>query len=207
MFLVAQCVGVARGPRVFEVGAQGGIGQPGATVELVILQLGQHAEALGIALEVEEVIALGAAHVVQPAAPGRLLEPVADGVFAGVAERWVADVVGQAGRLHHHAQVARVAPVGQGAAQGFADAHAQGAADAADFQRVGQPRMDVIVARHRVHLGLAAQAAKRAGEDDAVVILVKRAAPQFFRAVQGFPKTFASQQGGPIQGGDSPFGE
>ena len=67
--------------------------------------------------------------------------------------------------------------------------------------------MDVIVARHRVHLGLAAQAAKGAGEDDAVVVLVKRAAPQFFRAVQGFSKTFAGQQGGPIQGGDSPFGE
>jgi len=92
----------------------------------VVFQLGQHPEALGVAFEIEEVIALGHAHVVQPAAPGGLLEPMADGVFAGVPEGRVADVMGQAGRLHHHAQVARVAPLGQGAAQGFAHAHAEG---------------------------------------------------------------------------------
>ena len=72
---------------------------------------------------------------------------------------------------------------------------------------MGQARVDMVVARHRVHLGLAAQAAKRAGENDAVVVFVKRAAAQFFRAVQRFTKTFAGQQGGPIQGGYSPCGE
>jgi hypothetical protein len=61
----------------------------------------------------------------------------------------------------------------------------------------------MIVAGHRVNLGLAPQAAKRAGKDDPVVVLVERAASQFFRAVQGFAKSFAVEQGLPIQGGHS----
>lgn len=177
---------MAGGPRVFQVSAQGGVGQPRAAVELVVLKLGEHAEALGVAFEIEEVITLGAAHVIQPTAACGLLEPMADGVFAGVSERRVADVMGQAGRLHHHAQVARVAPVGQGAAQGFADAHAERAAYAADFQGMGQACVDVVVAGDRVHLGLAAQAAKCAGEDNTVMVFVERATAQFFRAVQRF---------------------
>ena len=195
------------GPGVFQVSAQRSVGQPCAAVELVVFQLGQHAKTLGVAFEVKEVIALGAAHVVQPAASRRLLEPVANGVFAGVPERWVANVMGQASRLHHHAQVAWVAPVGQGAAQGLAHAHTKGAAHAADFQGVSQAGMDMVVARYRVHLGLAAQSTERAGENDAVMVFVKWAAAQFFRAVQGFSKSFAGKQGGPIQGGYSPCGE
>lgn len=112
-------------PGVFEVRAQGGVGQPRAAVELVVFKLGEYPKALGIAFEVKEVIAFGAAHAIQPTSPGGLLEPVANGVFAGMPEWRVADVMGQAGRLHHHAQVAGVAPVGQGAAQGFAHAHAE----------------------------------------------------------------------------------
>ncbi|MNP60689.1 hypothetical protein D3C76_1557930 [compost metagenome] len=115
---------MARTPRVLEVGAERGIGQAGAAVELVVFQLRQHAKPLGITLEIEEVGALVVAHIIQPAASCCLLEPVTDGVFARVAERWVADVVGQAGGLHDHAQVARFAPVGQILAQGFTYAHA-----------------------------------------------------------------------------------
>lgn len=80
---------------------------------------------MGVALEVEEVGTLVVAHVVQPATPGGLLEPVANGIFAGVAERWVADVVSQASRLHDHAKVAGFAPFGEAGAQCFAHAHAQ----------------------------------------------------------------------------------
>ncbi|MCY1178434.1 hypothetical protein D9M73_187820 [compost metagenome] len=134
VLLVAQRFGMARGPGVFQVGAEGGVGQAHATVELVILQLGQHPQALGIALETEEVGAFGIAHGVQPAPSGGLLEPVADGILAGVAERRVADVVGQAGRLDDDAEVRRLAPVRQRVAQRFAHAHAQGAPDAAHFQ-------------------------------------------------------------------------
>jgi len=207
MFFVAQGIRVTSGPRVFQIGTKGGVGQPCAAVELVVFQLGQYPKPLGIAFEVEEVIALGSAHIIQPAASGRLLKPVANGIFTGVPERRVADVMGQAGRLHHHAQVARFTPVGQGATQGFAYAHAEGAADAADFQGVGQASMDMVIARYRVHLCLAAQSAECAGENNTVVVLVKRAAAEFFGAVQGLSKTFACQQGGPIQGGYSPYGE
>ena len=125
VFLVAEGVGVARGPRVLEVSAEGGVGQSRTAVELVILQLREHAESLGVAFEIEEVTALGFAHAVQPAAPGSLLKPMADRVFARMAERRIADVVGQASRLHDHAQIGRIAPFGQGAAQGFTDTHAQ----------------------------------------------------------------------------------
>ncbi|MNN95126.1 hypothetical protein D3C81_2138820 [compost metagenome] len=59
--------------------------------------MGEHPETLGIAFEVKKVGALGLAHRIQPAAPGGLLEPVTDSVFAGMAEGWVADVMGQAG--------------------------------------------------------------------------------------------------------------
>ncbi|MCY1460282.1 hypothetical protein D9M71_778310 [compost metagenome] len=79
----------------------------------MILQLGQHPQALGVALEAEEVGTLGFAHGVEPAPSGGLLEPVADGVFTRVAERRVADVVGQAGGLDDDAQVRGLAPVGQ----------------------------------------------------------------------------------------------
>ena len=191
---------MACGPGVFQVGPEGGVGQARTAVELVVFQLGQDAKALGIALEIEKVGALGIAHRIEPAAPGGLLEPMADGVFAGMAEGRVADVMGQAGRLHDHAQVAWLAPVRQGFAQGFADAHAQRAADAADFQRVGQARVDMVVAGDRVDLGLAPQAAEGAGEDDAVVVLVERAAAQFLGAVQGFAEAFAGEQGVPVQG-------
>lgn len=191
---------MAGAPGVFEVGAEGGIGQPGATVELVVLQLRKHAEALRIALEIEEVGTLVITHVVQPPAPGRLLEPVTYGVFARMAEWRVADVVGQAGRLHDHPQVAGRAPVWQAFAQGFTHAHAQRTPHATDFQRMGQARVNVIVTGDGVHLGLAPQAAKGARENDAVVVFVEGAAPEFIGAIEGFAQAFAGEQGVPVQG-------
>ena len=106
----------------------------------------------------------------------------------------------QTRRLHDHSQIAGLAPVGQGAAKGFADTHAQRAAHTADFQGVGQPRVNVVIAGDRVHLGLTPEAAEGARENDPVVVLVERAAPQFLRAVQGFAKALAGEQGLPIQG-------
>jgi len=50
-----------------------------------------------------------------------------------------------------------------------------------------------------VYLGLAPQAAKGTGEDDAVMVFVKRTAAEFIGAVQRFTKTFAGKQGLPIQ--------
>jgi len=122
-----------------------------------------------------------------------------------MAEGRVADVVGEASGLYDHSQIGRRAPFGQLVAQHFADPHAERATDAADFQRMGQACVDVIVAGNRVHLSLAAQAAKRAGEDDAVMILVKRTTPQLLTAVGGFAKSFTGKQGMPVQG-LSPYG-
>lgn len=178
-------------PRVFEEGAQRGVRQAGATVELVILQLRKHPEALCIAFKAQEVPTLGFTHIVQPAAVCGLLEPVANRVFTRVAERRIADVMGQAGRLHHHPQVGGVTPVGQGAAQGFAHPHAQGTAHAADFQGMGQACVNVIVAGDGMNLRLAAQASEGARENDAVMIFMEWAAPEFFRAVMGFSEAFA----------------
>lgn len=200
MFFVAQGIGVARGPRILQVSAEGGVGQPGTAVELVVLQLSQYAEALRITFEIEEVRAFGFAHAVEPATSGRLLEPVANGIFTGMAERRIADVVGQTSRLHHHAEVGRVAPFGQGTAQGFAHSHAQRTADATDFQRMGQARVNMVVAGDRVHLGLAPETTEGAGEDDAVMVFVEGAAAKFLRAVQRLAEAFAVEQGVPIQG-------
>ncbi|MNQ49942.1 hypothetical protein D3C85_638650 [compost metagenome] len=61
--------------------------------------------------------------------------------------------------------------------------------------------MNVIVAGHRMDLGLAPETAESPRENDAVVVFVKRAAAEFFRAVQRFSEAFAGKQGVPIQGG------
>jgi len=50
--------------------------------------------------------------------------------------------------------------------------------------------MDMVVTGNRVYLGLAPQAAKGAGENDPVVILVKRTPAQLFVAVDGFSEPF-----------------
>jgi hypothetical protein len=56
-------------------------------------------------------------------------------------------------------------------------------------------------------LGLAPETAKSSGENDAVVVFVKRAAAEFFRAVQRLSEAFAGEQGLPIQGWFSPSGD
>src|SRR5690606_6068808 len=150
-------------------------------------------------LEIEKVGAFCIAQVVQPAASGGLLEPVANGVLAGMAERRVADIVGQASRLHDHAEVGRTAPFRHLLAQHLTDAHAKRSPDAADFQRVCQPGVDMIIAGNRIYLGLASKSAEGSGKDDAVVVLVKRAATEFIGAVHGFPKPFTGEQGVPVQ--------
>ena len=88
----------------------------------------------------------------------------------------------------------------QGAADRLAYAHAQGTADATDLERMGEPGVDMIVAVDRMDLGLAPQTAKCTRKDDPVVVFVKRAAPEFFRAVVRFAEAFAVKQGLPIQG-------
>ena len=60
--------------------------------------------------------------------------------------------------------------------------------------------MDMVIAGNRMHLGFAAQAAKRARKNNAVMVFVKRRTTQFSDAVRGLAESFAVEQGLPIQG-------
>src|SRR3546814_19558718 len=86
LFRSAQVVVLASGPRLFQVGAEGVVSHPGTAVELVVFKLREHPEPLGVAFEIEKVVALGFAHGVKPTAACGLLEPIADGILAGMAE-------------------------------------------------------------------------------------------------------------------------
>src|SRR5690606_16151811 len=138
---------------------------------------------------------------VQPAASSSLLEPVADGVFPRVAEWRIAYIVGKTTRLHDHAEVGRRTPFGETVAQHFTYTHAERAANTADFQRMGQAGMDMVVAGYRVHLCLAPEPAEGARKNDPVVILVKRASTKFFSALNRLSQPFTIKQRMPIQRG------
>ena len=51
--------------------------------------------------------------------------------------------------------------------------------------------MNMIITGDRMNLGFTAKTAECTREDDAVVIFMEWAAPEFFRAVMGFSETFA----------------
>ena len=107
--------------------------------------------------------------VEQPGIP----EPFADGVLSGVAEGWIADIVGQAGGGDDGAEIGGL-DVLQAVAGDDLAAHqgAQGASDATGLQAVGQAGTDIVALGKRKDLGLVLQAPERRGEDDAVVILL-----------------------------------
>ncbi|MCY1402083.1 hypothetical protein D9M71_172150 [compost metagenome] len=113
--------------------------------------------------------------------------------------------MGQAGGLDDHTEIAGVAPFRQLVAEHLADPHAQRAADAADFEGMGQACVDVVIAGDRVHLRLAPQPAEGAGEYDAVMVLVERAAAEFGVAVHRFAEAFAGEQGMPVHSIIHPF--
>ena len=133
---------------------------------------------------------------------GRVPEPVADGELARMAERRIADIVGQAGGLQDLAGEFRRGVVRQlaPAAQEIARHGAQRAAHAADFQRVAEARVDVVVTHQRMHLRLAGQTPERTGIDDAVPVLQKRAAGrvQLFEIHTAAPVAQGKQQFAPL---------
>lgn len=109
---------------------------------------------------------------------GRVPEPVTDGELARMAERRIADVVGQAGGFEDLAGKLRRGILRQlvPAAQKITRHGAQRTPHAADLQRMAEARMDVVVTHQRMHLRLAGQTPERTGIDDTVPILQKRAA-------------------------------
>ena len=175
--------GVLHRPRVLEQRAQRRCRQAHAAMELVVFDLGNDAKALGIAFVGEQVLALGIAQPGQPTVitGGLGGEPVTNGVLPGMPEGRVADVMPQAAGLDDDAEIRRRDPVGQLLLELLADHHAQRAADAADLQRVSQPRVDMVVVGQRVDLGLAPQATEGAREHDAVVVLVEGSPPHLTR--------------------------
>ena len=87
-------VGVLRGPRVFEQRTDGGGGKAHAAFVGVHFEAGEDAQAVGIAFVGLHVVAFGGTEVLHVGGVLRVAEPVAQGVFAGVAEGRVAEVVG-----------------------------------------------------------------------------------------------------------------
>ena len=127
------------GAWVFGEGAQRGAGQLHPAGIVRALQSGDDAKALGVALEAQKILALRFAQLFQyRPTGGGCGEPEPDGVLTGVAERRVADVVGQTGGGHHRAEILRVDAFQIVAADhAVADHRAQRTADAGDFQAVG----------------------------------------------------------------------
>ena len=101
VFLLGEGAGVGGIPGVFDHGAQGGDGEA-EVGGLGVVGAGGEAEGLGVSFEDFEVVAQGrgeGAGVWAEDFGGVHFDPFADGVFAGVSEGRVADVVGEAGCL------------------------------------------------------------------------------------------------------------
>ena len=108
----------------------------------------------------------------------RLLEPVADGLLARVAERRIAQIVRQTGCLHDGGDIVR-GDVRRNMLlllQQNARLVAQTAPHAGHFDTVGQAVVRVVVLGERVHLGFPPQAAEGGRKYHAVVIHLIRAA-------------------------------
>ena len=90
-----------------------------------------------------------------------------------MSKGWIADVVGQAGRLHDLPEVERRKALRQIPAPGRQppDQNAQRAPHAAHFQRMGQPVVDMIIPAQGMHLRFFGHPAEGTGKYDPVVIL------------------------------------
>jgi len=108
-------------------------------IGIAVLQLGRHAEGLDVVVKAAE-----------------RLHPLFQLVLARMAERRVAEVVGQGHRLGE----VRVQPHGRG----------DGAGDLRHLQRVGQPGAVVVALVGHENLGLFLQPPERRSVDDAVAV-------------------------------------
>ena len=176
--LAAPRTGLPGIPRIFDHAGQRGIGEPEPALIAVVLHHVDHPETLGVAVEAAEIALLRLLQCIHISVVGRVPEPVTDGELARMAERRIADVVGQAGGFEDLAGKLRRGILRQlvPAAQKIARHGAQRTPHAADLQRMAEARMDVVVTHQRMHLCFAGQTPERTGIDDAVPILQKRAA-------------------------------
>ncbi|MFC2302205.1 MAG: hypothetical protein ACFNLE_00005, partial [Rothia aeria] len=123
-----------------------GGGEAHAAFVGVHFEAGEDAQAVGVAFVGLHVGAFGGAEVLQVNGVFGAAEPVAQGVFAGVAEGRVTEVVGEAGDLDDRADVARGVAFGQEAAG--LHHHADPVADAAGLAEAtygqGRDKMGLI---------------------------------------------------------------
>ena len=168
-------------PRVFEQGADRCGSQAQAAAVAVALQAGDLAQAVGVAFVTLHVAAFGIAKAVKKTGVFRLPEPASERVFAGVAEGRIAQIVRQTSHLHGGANIDGLQMLRQlaGSGQHAAGAGAETAADAGNFDAVGQAVVGVVVFRQRMHLGFAAEPAEGVAKYHAVVIDVISAAVVF----------------------------
>ena len=159
--------------RIFREGAQHAEAEPHAAAIDAHLGAGQDAEALRIALEGGEFLPVRRRQFARNAARRleALREPASDRRLARMAERRIADVVRQTGRLHdaryavarRRVHLARVH-------QPLPDQHAERAPDIGHFDGMDQPVMHMVVVVERMHLRLVGQPPERRREGDAVDI-------------------------------------
>jgi hypothetical protein len=57
----------------------------------------------------------------------------------------------------------------------------------------------MVVAGNRVNLGFAPESAKGPGKNDAIMVLMERAAAKFVTTMSGLAESFASKQRVPVQ--------
>ena len=134
--------------------------------------MGEHAEGIGVALEVDEVGPLGTVEQGAQALTGALAEKGADGLLARVPEGRIAQVVGEAGGGHDVAQVVEMlrASGAVALAEGTGNAVGQRLAHARHFHGVRQAVVHEDAARQGENLCLVLQTAERRREHKAVVV-------------------------------------
>ena len=122
---------------------------------------GQQMESVSVTFKCDQIAPLLREHGVLEFLAFAVLEEAADGVFSGMAERWITEVVSEANRGDDGLDVGLVLfqlVIGQ-----FLNGPASyGSPDASHFQTMGQAVVDYLASREGKHLCLVLQSAERA---------------------------------------------
>src|SRR5579872_6304033 len=141
--------------------------------------VGQRPEGIGIPLEIKEVTLLIRAQLLfepPPLFPLQLPEEIADRVFTGMAERRIADIMGQTPGSDHRRQLVFIElpepfpAIGILVPQRIPYGFSKRTADRRYLQAMGKPVVYKDRPRQREHLRFVLQPAECGGENDAIVI-------------------------------------
>ena len=188
-------------PGVFGESAERGAGQLQPAVRLPAFEPGQQAEAEGIALEPGQLIGRLRRQACQDLGAERAgLPPGRDRLLALMAEGSLAHVMADRRPRHDMADVGGADVLDQAALDQILPGDlAQAAADARDFERMGQAVADIIarligMERRPMDLHLRLQPAKRAAEHEAIDIDLERRAVIVGPARGTLPQATGRQQ-------------